>query len=187
MWTSSLRLRGGVLGTGACLAALACAANGWAAGGTPMPAPDDPPPAYRTSTVKTSASRTTPTAPTTKRVADSAPAVPTPDAPVSAASTTTSTAPTAKQAAVRRARSLARRGVGIVHPEDLARDDARTSLDVRCTGTAPKPKAKPKPKAQQKAVVTKAKRAACPFPTPGPGTPCGSVCRSERSPPARPG
>ena len=141
MWTSSLRLRGGALGTGACLAALACAANGWAAGGTPMPAPDDPPPAYQTSTVKTSAPTTAPTAPKVKRVVEFAPAVPTPDAPVSAASTTTAKAAHREAGRGSRARSLSGRGVRIVHSECLdiaacecgghrARHDSRPSLDV---------------------------------------------------------
>ena len=56
MWKSSQRLSGGVLVAGACLTALAFTGNGGAAGGTPMPAPDDPPPAYQTVDVKTSAS-----------------------------------------------------------------------------------------------------------------------------------
>ena len=42
-WTSSLRLRRDLLAVCACLAAFACPAAAWAAGGTPMPAPDDPP------------------------------------------------------------------------------------------------------------------------------------------------
>ena len=55
-WTSSLRLRRDSLAVGACLAAFACPAAGWAAGGTPMPAPDDPPGAFATSSSKSSKS-----------------------------------------------------------------------------------------------------------------------------------
>ncbi len=46
-WTSSLRLRRDLLAVCACLAAFACPAAAWAAGGTPMPAPDDPPGGFR--------------------------------------------------------------------------------------------------------------------------------------------
>ena len=173
MWTSSLRLRGGVLGTGACLAALACAANGWAAGGTPMPAPDDPPPAYQTSTVKTSAPTTAPTAPRAKRVAESAPAVPTPDAPVSAASTTTAKAPTAKQAAVPAPDPSPGAASRIVHPECLdiaacecgwhrARDDSRPSLDVHSAAFGAEAESEAEAEPQQKTAVTKAKRTVTP-------------------------
>ena len=173
MWTSSLRLRGGVLGTGACLAAFACAANGWAAGGTPMPAPDDPPPAYQTSTVKTSASTTAPTAPRAKRVAESAPAVPTPDAPLAASSTTTSKSPTANQAAV----PAPDPSPGAASPSSTR--SAPTSRRASAGGTtrvttpaprsaftpprsAQKQKAKPKPQPQPKTAVTKAKRTVAP-------------------------
>ncbi len=173
MWTSSLRLRGGVLGTGACLAALACAANGWAAGGTPMPAPDDPPPAYQTSTVKTSAPTTAPKAPRAKRVAEPAPRVPTPDAPISAASTTTAKAAHREAGRGSGARSLSERGVGIVHPECLdiaaceygwhrAREDSRPSLDVHSAAFGAEAESEAKPKAQQKTAVTKAKRTVTP-------------------------
>ena len=55
-WTSSLRLRRDSLAVGACLVAFACPAAGWAAGGTPMPAPDDPPGAFATSSSKSSKS-----------------------------------------------------------------------------------------------------------------------------------
>ncbi len=142
MWTSSLRLRGGVLGTGACLAALACAANGWAAGGTPMPAPDDPPPAYQTSTVKTSASTTAPKAPRAKRVAEPAPSGADARRPDRrGVDARRRRRPTAKQAAVPAPDPSPSAASRIVRPECLdvapcecgwhrARDDSRPSLDV---------------------------------------------------------
>ena len=74
-WTSSLRLRRDSLAFGACLVAFACPAPGWAAGGTPMPAPDDPPGGFATSS-STPSKRTTPAPSPTKAT------VPTPDAPV---------------------------------------------------------------------------------------------------------
>ena len=138
MWTSSLRLRGGVLGTGACLAALACAANGWAAGGTPMPAPDDPPPAYQASTVKTSASTTAPTAPRAKRVAESAPSGA--DARRPALRSVDHDVEGSHREAGRgsRARSLSGRGVGIVHPE--CPDTPRASAGGTARATTPAPR-----------------------------------------------
>ena len=75
-WTSSLRLRRDLLAVCACLAAFACPAAAWAAGGTPMPAPDDPPGGFATSSsTATKSSKST-------QSSKPARAVPTPDAPV---------------------------------------------------------------------------------------------------------
>jgi len=63
-WTSSLRPRRDSLAVGACLVAFACPAAGWAAGGTPMPAPDDPPGAFATKSSKPSHGTTPAPSPT---------------------------------------------------------------------------------------------------------------------------
>ena len=170
-WTSSLRLKGGVVGAGFCLVAFACPGNGWAAGGTPMPAPDDPPPTYRASTVKTAGSTTTPTSPRANRVvAEAAQPVPAPDAPITAASATASKAPPAKQAALPApdpspgAASASSTGSTSTSPRASAGSTVRaTRPAARSTFTppraAPKPKPKPRPKTQRKTVVTTVKKA----------------------------
>ena len=53
MWTSSLRLRRKTIAASACAVALAYPAAGLAAGGTPMPEPDDPPSTLTPSSTKT--------------------------------------------------------------------------------------------------------------------------------------
>ena len=89
MWTSSLRLRRKTIAASACAVALAYPAAGLAAGGTPMPAPDDPPSTLTpssTKTIRASGSKTGTAA--TKRTAESAVPVPMPDAPLVAAPVT---------------------------------------------------------------------------------------------------
>jgi hypothetical protein len=72
---------------GVCAVALVTPAAGLAAGGTPMPGPDDPPstltPSSTKTTTRSSGSQTATTS--TKRTAESAVPVPTPDAPLVAA------------------------------------------------------------------------------------------------------
>ena len=81
-WTSSLRLTRDCVVVGVCMVAFACPAVGWAAGGTPMPAPDDPPGVFATSSASKPSKASVP-APshTAKRSSKPARAVPTPDAP----------------------------------------------------------------------------------------------------------
>jgi hypothetical protein len=173
-WTSSLRLRSGILGTGACVAAFACAANGWAAGGTPIPAPDDPPPAYRASTVKAPGSTATRSAPTTKRASEAAQPVPMPDAPVSTSSTTTAHAPAVKPNALPGPDPSSATGStsytrsATVTPQATAASRARattpatrsTFVPARAAPPEQRAKAKPTPaaKPQQKPDVASAKQ-----------------------------
>ena len=89
MWTSSLRLRRKTIAASACAVALAYPAAGLAAGGTPMPAPDDPPSTLTPSSTKTTrASGLKTGTAATKRTAESAVPVPMPDAPLVAAPVT---------------------------------------------------------------------------------------------------
>ena len=81
-WTSSLRPRRESVVAGVCLAVLAWPAAAGAAGGTPMPAPDDPP-------VTSTLSAGTAPAPKTGRAVESAQPVPTPDAPFAGTSNRT--------------------------------------------------------------------------------------------------
>lgn len=80
-WTSSLRPGRDWIVAGLGLALLACPSTALGAGGTPMPAPDDPP---VSSTVSTTAVATgsTSVARSGRRAAESAQSVPTPDAPL---------------------------------------------------------------------------------------------------------
>ncbi len=85
--TSSLRFRHEVLAAGACVFALACPVGAFAAGGTPMPAPDAPPSDVALATTKPSATKSTSSTPApANRKAASTPSVPTPDPPLAAAS-----------------------------------------------------------------------------------------------------
>jgi hypothetical protein len=79
-WTSTLRLTRDSVVVGVCMAALVMPATSVAAGGTPMPAPDDPPGGFTASAASTPSAPTTRLAP--KRSAESAQAIPTPDAPL---------------------------------------------------------------------------------------------------------
>ena len=197
MWTSSLRLRGGALGTGACLAALACAANGWAAGGTPMPAPDDPPPAYQTSTVKTSAPTTAPTAPRAKRVAESAPSGA--DARRPGLRSVDHDGEGSHREAGRGSRARSLSGRGVAHrPPGVPRHRRVRVRVAPCARRLPplarrslrrvrrRSRKRSRSKAQQKTAVTQGEADGGPSRRPAPGRHRGSVCRSERSPPARP-
>src|SRR6187551_3677865 len=82
--TSSLRHRRQSIAVGVCAIALVTTPAALAAGGTPMPGPDDPPSMLTPSSTKTTSSSGSQTAKTsTKRTAESA--VPVPDAPLVAA------------------------------------------------------------------------------------------------------
>ena len=93
-WESSLRLPVLVAGVGAIVLALGLAASAQAAGGSPLPAPDDPPPGLELT--RTKVVRTVPTTRPTKEAApkkaattpasSTAVPVPTPDAPLESTS-----------------------------------------------------------------------------------------------------
>ena len=145
-WTSSLRLRRDLLAVCACLAAFACPAAAWAAGGTPMPAPDDPPGGFATaSSTATKSSKST-------QSSKPARAVPTPDAPVVGSSA--APVPTKPRAVVRTATATPSPSPAVSRtssPAPAPRPVSTSTTPSRTTPAAPKPSAKPRPVPARKA------------------------------------
>ena len=141
-WTSSLRLRRDLLAVCACLAAFASPAAAWAAGGTPMPAPDDPPGGFATaSSTATKSSKST-------QSSKPARAVPTPDAPVVGSSA--APVPTKPRAVVRTA-TPAPAATRPSSPAPTPRPVSTSTTPSRTMPAAPKPSAKPRPVPARKA------------------------------------
>ena len=143
-WTSSLRLGRDSLAVGACLAAFACPQAGWAAGGTPMPAPDDPPGGFATSSSK-------PTRPSTATDSSKqARVVPTPDAPVVGSSA----APVATKPRVVVRTATATPSPAVSRPSSPAsapRPVVTSTTPSRTARAVPKPSPKPRPAPTRKA------------------------------------
>ncbi len=171
-WTSSLRLRRDSVAAGVCMVAFACPAVGWAAGGTPMPAPDDPPGGFATSsTSKPTKAATAPASRPAKRASEPAQAVPTPDAPAVSSSgpetapkrPVTRTAPAAPEPDTSQAApttSTSRPVTTTVMPSHIARATPK-----------PEPKAKPAPARTVKAKHPAAKVATTKHASPPPVAP----------------
>ena len=157
--TSSLRLSGGAPAlVAALLVALGAPGPSPAATGTPMPAPDDPPPTYRVSTTRSAGDAGTSTAARPKRLAESAVPVPTPDAPLLAkaatpvAKSSPAPAPDASTVTPRVASSpvgttsrAASYGGSASAAAPHAARSARTAAPSAKQGPVPKRKAKPGP------------------------------------------
>ena len=200
-WTSSLRLKGGVLGAGVCLVALACPAERLGGGrhadaGARRPATDVPGvdrqdrgqhdharrPPGRTGRCGSRAGRSD---------------CPMPRSPqrrprrrrLRRRSRRRSLRPIPRRERRRRRPPGAPRLRRARRAGEHAR--ARPGPPLARTFTppraAPKPKPKQRPKPQRKTVVTTVKTGGDRLPPPGPGTPSGSVCRSAALAPHAPG
>jgi hypothetical protein len=161
--TSSLRLVGRAPAIGAALlVALAAPAAARSATGTPMPAPDDPPPTYRATGTKSAGGAGTSAGTKPARLAESAVPVPTPDAPLVATAapsvTKRSPAPAPDASTVTPRVASSPTGTAYAGSGSVAAPRA-----VRSARTVA-PSAKPKPVAKRKAKPAPAKAKAAPEP-----------------------